>query len=62
MTGKELSGQLLKDNPKLKVIYTSGYSAELTGTDFPLEEGGNFLAKPCQSTKLAKTIRNLLDN
>ena len=57
MTGKDLGEQLLKENPKLKVIYASGYSAEVAGKDFPLEEGVNFLTKPFQAQKLAQTIR-----
>jgi CheY-like chemotaxis protein len=61
MTGKELGERLLKENPKLKVIYASGYSAEVAGKDFPLEEGVNFLTKPFQAHKLSQTIRNCLD-
>ena len=62
MTGKDLGERLLKENPKLKVIYASGYSGEIAGKDFPLEEGVNFLAKPFQTQKLAQTVRNCLDN
>ena len=61
MNGKELGEQLLRENPKLKIIYTSGYSAEVAGKDFPLEEGVNFLAKPFQAHKLAQTVRAWLD-
>ena len=61
MTGKELGQRILHDNPKLKVIYMSGYSAEIVGRDFPLEEGFNFLVKPFQVEKLANTIRARLD-
>ncbi len=61
MTGKELAAQLLQHNPKLKVIYASGYSLEVAGKDFPLEEGINFLNKPFQAQKLAKTVRRCLD-
>ena len=61
MSGKELAQRLLRENPKLKVIYMSGYSAEVAGQDFPLMEGVNFLAKPFQIHKLAQTIRNRLD-
>jgi CheY-like chemotaxis protein len=61
MTGKELGERLLKENPKLKVIYASGYSAEVAGKDFPLEEGVNFLTKPFQAQKLAQAIRRCLD-
>jgi CheY-like chemotaxis protein len=61
VTGKDLAERFLKENPKLKVIYTSGYSVELAGRDFPLEEGVNFLAKPFGADKLAQTIREKLD-
>ena len=61
MTGKDLAQKLLQDNPKLKVIYMSGYSADAVGKDFPLKEGANFLTKPFQVSKLAQTIRDNLD-
>jgi len=61
MTGKNLAQRLLQENPALKVIYMSGYSAEVVGKDFPLQEGYNFLTKPFQSHKLAITIRDRLD-
>jgi PAS domain S-box-containing protein len=61
MNGKDLAAQLLQRNSKLKVIYASGYSADVAGKDFPLEEGVNFLAKPFELYKLAQTVRNRLD-
>jgi FixJ family two-component response regulator len=45
----------------LKVIYASGYSANVANVDFPLEEGVNFLTKPFQAQKLAQTVRQNLD-
>jgi len=62
MSGKDLAQRILQENPKLKVIYMSGYSSEVAGKDFPLKEGVNFLTKPFQALKLAQTIRNSLDN
>jgi signal transduction histidine kinase/ActR/RegA family two-component response regulator len=62
MTGKDLAQRILQENPKLKVIYMSGYSAEVVGKDFPLKEGVNFLTKPFQASKLAQTIRDSLDD
>jgi len=35
MSGKELAQRLLRENPGLKVIYTSGYSTEVAGNDLP---------------------------
>ena len=61
MNGKDLAQRLLQDNPKLKVIYMSGYSAEVVGRDFPLAEDVNFLTKPFPAHKLAQTIRDRLD-
>jgi len=61
MTGKELARALMEQDPKLKVVYTSGYSAEFANESFPLDEGVNFLAKPFDSQKLADTIRRALD-
>jgi PAS domain S-box-containing protein len=61
INGKELGEQLLKENAKLKVVYASGYSAEVIGQDFPVEEGVNFLTKPFEADKLAQTVRNRLD-
>ncbi len=61
MSGKELAQRLLQENPRLKVIYMSGYSAELAGHELCLQDGVNFLAKPFEMQKLAHIIRNRLD-
>jgi len=61
MTGKYLGELLLQQKPNLKVIYASGYSAEIVGTDFPSKEGVNFLIKPFHTQKLAQTIRDNFD-
>jgi two-component SAPR family response regulator len=44
----------------LKVIYASGYSAEIVGKDFRLKDGVNFLTRPFQAQKLTETIRKHL--
>jgi two-component system cell cycle sensor histidine kinase/response regulator CckA len=61
INGKELGEQLLQQDPKLKVIYVSGYGADIGGKDFSLKEGVNFLAKPFAANQLAHTVRNCLD-
>jgi CheY-like chemotaxis protein len=60
-TGKDLGRRLLQENPKLKVIYTSGYSAKVVGGGGSYLEGVNFLNKPYQAQKLAQIIRERLD-
>jgi PAS domain S-box-containing protein len=61
MTGKDLGRRLLQENPKLKVIYTSGYSADIITKELRLQEGVNFLGKPFDAHQLAQIIRNRLD-
>jgi len=61
MTGLDLAGQLLQQNPKLKVVYSSGYSADIASDEIHLEEGVNFLTKPFEVPKLAQIIRQCLD-
>ncbi|MEO7298467.1 MAG: PAS domain S-box protein [Verrucomicrobiota bacterium] len=61
LSGTELAASLLTENPRLKVIYTSGYSADIVGKDFVLKEGLNFLQKPYHPDKLAQAVRDCLD-
>jgi two-component system cell cycle sensor histidine kinase/response regulator CckA len=58
ISGRQLSEKLKAENPGLKVIYTTGYSADLLGDDFVLKEGVNFLQKPYPPQKLVETVRN----
>jgi signal transduction histidine kinase len=59
--GSELAERLLTRSPKLKVIYTSGYSPGMAGKDASLLEGRNFLPKPYSIGKLAQFVRSCLD-
>ncbi|HYK89636.1 MAG TPA: response regulator [Acidobacteriota bacterium] len=61
MTGHELAQKLLAQKPDLRVIFTSGYSAETLGQDMALQEGVNFLQKPYDLRQLGDTVRNSLD-
>ncbi len=60
VNGLELSQRLLGERPDLKVIYTSGYSAELFSSDVKLEDGVNYLPKPYLSAKLTSILRRAL--
>ncbi|MHB8521283.1 MAG: PAS domain-containing hybrid sensor histidine kinase/response regulator [Limisphaerales bacterium] len=61
MTGRELAGRLQAEQPRLKVIFTSGYSADVLGKDFVLSEGTNFLQKPYPPQRLVQVVRACLD-
>ncbi len=61
MSGSELAKDLAARNPKLKIIYTSGYSPEILKQDSLLAQGINFLPKPYDLPALLKAIRLCLD-
>ncbi len=61
MTGHELAEKLKAFNPALKAVYTSGYSAEMSGLASGLRDKTPFLQKPYHPQKLATTIRACLD-
>ena len=58
--GLELAEKLRADCAGLKVIYTSGYSAELFASNVQLQEGRNYLPKPYLSSKLVAMLREAL--
>ena len=60
MNGRELAERLKSRKPELKVIYTSGYSAEVTGTDLG-RRNIRFLQKPYPPPQLAQAVRECLD-
>lgn len=62
VNGKDLAQKISQENPKLKIIFMSGYSADVAGKDFPLKEGENFLTKPFRVINLAQTLRKVLDS
>jgi signal transduction histidine kinase/DNA-binding response OmpR family regulator len=61
MTGHELATQLRRRKPDLKLIFTSGYSAEATGIDFN-HDNAKFLSKPYLPSQLAQIVRVCLDS
>lgn len=61
MNGRELVQALLAERADLKVIFTSGYSAEVVGADMLLRPGLNYLQKPYQPHALAQVVRERLD-
>ncbi len=60
MTGRDLARQLRTRQPQLKVIYTSGYSSEIMGSDSEFSDGP-FLPKPYSAPQLAQMVRDCLD-
>jgi PAS domain S-box-containing protein len=61
LSGRELALQLQKERPNLRVIFTSGYSADTAGRELSLQEGRNFLQKPFSRPQLLEIVRDVLD-
>ena len=62
LSGRELASRLLACNSKLRVIFISGYSADIAGRELSLQEGQNFVQKPFSPHRLLETVRRSLDN
>jgi DNA-binding response OmpR family regulator len=62
MNGRHLAQRLLNDNPGMKVLFMSGYSADVLTNRGVLEEGMNFLSKPFSSDDLTRKVRAVLDS
>ena len=61
LNGRELAEKLWTERPRLKVIFTSGYSSEAVGKDSVLCRGLNYLQKPYHPRQLAWAVRDCLD-
>ncbi len=61
MNGQVLTQRLLALRPTLKVLFTSGYTANVIVHHGVLEEGIEFLAKPYSLDQLARRVRDVLD-
>jgi two-component system, cell cycle sensor histidine kinase and response regulator CckA len=61
ISGRELALTLLQRCPSLKVVLSSGYSAEIFGPQLHLPDGALFIAKPYALSELLGTIRGCLD-
>jgi two-component system, cell cycle sensor histidine kinase and response regulator CckA len=63
MTGRDLAERLRHQRPELKVIFMSGYSADVLCKDpeFVRRNQHCFLQKPCSAQDLLGTVRRCLD-
>ena len=60
-TGIELANQILLDNPKLKVIFSSGYLDDRSQWKMIQKKGFKFLQKPYELNKLLSAIKEVLE-
>jgi CheY-like chemotaxis protein len=62
MNGRLLAGTLRKRCPELKVLFLSGYAADVTGVEVDSEQEGEFLQKPFSRIELLEKLRRVLDS
>jgi len=62
MKGNVLADQLKAEKADLKVIYSSGYTADFATAAAPLNERISFLEKPYKPEVLVRAVRDCLDN
>ena len=60
MTGRELAARLLETRPQIKVLYISGYTADVIGRAGVIETGLAYLPKPFTPAQLALKVREVL--
>jgi DNA-binding NtrC family response regulator len=62
MNGRELYDEVRREHPRIKVIYMSGYTADVIAHHGILEPGIEFLQKPFTVQSLAARVRQVLDD
>ena len=61
ISGAELAQRLLAGQPHLKIIFTSGYTANEVSPEILAKTRARFLQKPYTHDMLAKIVRDTLD-
>ena len=61
MNGKDLALRLLAGNPHLKILFMSGYTADVIAHHGILEEGVKFIQKPFLMKDMAAKVREAID-
>ena len=59
--GKKLADEARRRRPDLKVLFTTGYTANAVVHGGVLDAGVNFLSKPFTLNQLAAKVRSVLD-
>ena len=62
MSGRELAKVLQQSRPKMKVLFTTGYTRNAIVHNGVLDPGTHLLSKPFNIEDLAAKVRNRLDD
>jgi CheY-like chemotaxis protein len=60
--GMEVYEEIRKIVPDIKVLFTSGYTADIIQRQGLLEKGQHLLSKPATPSELAIKLREIMDN
>jgi two-component system cell cycle sensor histidine kinase/response regulator CckA len=61
LNGREVYCRIRERKPEIRVVFMSGYTADILQQEELLDEGMSILMKPAVNRELLNTIRNLLD-
>ncbi|MFZ1082570.1 MAG: response regulator [Candidatus Kryptoniota bacterium] len=61
MSGTELSDEIAKMRPGIKILFMSGYTSNILAPHGVLNKGIHFLQKPFSFAELAKRVRYILN-
>ncbi|NTU58805.1 MAG: PAS domain S-box protein [Chlorobiaceae bacterium] len=61
MNGSELSKMLLAKRPELKILFVSGYTADIISHNTVLDSGINFIQKPFNPKSMMKIVYSILN-
>lgn len=61
MNGRDLAKQIQQIHPEIKILFMSGYTANVIANQGILAPGLNFIQKPFSNRDLAVKVREILD-
>jgi two-component system, cell cycle sensor histidine kinase and response regulator CckA len=61
MSGRELTGRAARSHPRVKVLYTSGYTDDIILRHGLLDRSTHFIGKPYTMADLTRKVREVLD-
>ncbi len=62
MSGKELWDQIRVIKPEIRVVYMSGYPADVISRQGVLDSGVHFIQKPFSTTDLGKKLQSVMES
>ena len=62
MNGRDLASRMAMNRPGLKVLYMSGYTANVIAHKGVIDEGVQFIQKPFSMQELAVKVREVIES